>query len=137
MFKRIVCLFFVLVLSTVLWTLNRKPLFSEFSNDFELYLNSNSSNATIVYTDRLGYGKYNGVTGESCVVTTGETVYEIMDLFDAKMMFCEKTDTGVNYYCYSNRIKYQKTVNGVTINLHISLSDTQTKIGSPMIFGSF
>jgi hypothetical protein len=123
--------------TTVLWTTNKRPLFSEFSNDFELYLNSNSSNATIVYTDSSGYGKYNGVTGESCVVTTGETAYEIMDLFDAKVLFYEKTDTGLNYYCYSKRIKYQKSVNGVTVNLQISVSDTQTKIGSPMIFGSF
>jgi hypothetical protein len=91
----------------------------------------------MVYTDRLGYIAYNGVTGESCVVSAEYSAKEIMDRFNAELLFTERTETGVNYYCYSNKIKYKKTINGEIINLQISVTDTQTKIGAPLIFGSF
>lgn len=137
MFKRIFSLFFALFIIASLWTANKTPLFLEFSDRFELYLFSPSSTATMVYTDSLGYRAYNGVTGESCVVNDDISAQEIMDKFKAKLLFTETTETGVNYYCYSNKIKYQKTIKGQTVNLQISVTDTQTKIGAPLIFGSF
>lgn len=138
MFKRIVCMFCVIVCLGFFWSQNSKPLFYDFSDEFEIYLVSSSSTAVMVKTDCVDYGFYTDIKGESCRVNVDNvTVEDILKKFDARVVFTETTEECVNYYAYSDNIKYRKTLNGKIINLHVSLSDSSITIGSPMIFGSF
>ncbi len=138
MLKKIVCVFFALVCTCFFWTQNAKPLFLDYSNEFELYLSSPSSTAKIVRADAKTYSLYTDVKGESCIIcdrTIG--VQEILDRFGASVVFTETIDGNLNVYAYSNQIAYRKNINGKIINLHISVAENYTAIGSPMIFGSF
>lgn len=138
MFKRIVCMFCVLVCLCFLWSQNSKPLFCDYSDEFEIYLESSSSAAVIVKINCIDYGLYTDIKGESCNVNVDNvTVEDILKEFDACVVFTETTEECVNYYAYSEKIKYRKTLNGKIINLHVSLSEHSVIVGSPMIFGSF
>lgn len=55
---------------------------------------------------------------------------------DGKIVFEEKLDDSVNYYCTAN-LPYSILLYGKKINLHISIKKESVKVGSPIIFGGY
>lgn len=137
MFKKIVCFASAIIVLVGMWVNSSVPIFKKISDTYELYLGSASSLAEIVKVSDKVYPFTNDVKGESCVIDKNIPVEEILQSFNAELKFVEITDDGKNYYAYSNDIKYVKVIDGKLINLHICVGKNQTKLGSPIIFGSF
>lgn len=117
---------------------NTKPLFSNYSDSFTVYVGSNSSNAQILTVDGKDYRFIKDVTGESVKISNlGFDVNEFFEKYNAKIVFTETTDGVVSYYGYSKDIKYQTTIGGKRINLHVAVTKDSVTVGAPIIYGSF
>ena len=138
MFKKI-SLILVCVITLIGVTFSsRRPVFINYSTDFELYLNSSSSMAKIINVDYKNFYLYNNVYGESVVIDVESfKLKDFLKDFNACVVFTESIQDGVSYYAYSPKIKYQKVVNGKRVNLQIVQKQNMIKAGSPLIFGSF
>ena len=115
-----------------------QPVFINYSNHFELYLNSSSSMAKIISVDYKNFYHYKNVCGESVEINV--EFFELQDFlqdFNAKVLFAENIQDGVSYYVYSPKIKYQKIVNGKRVNLQLVQKKNYINAGAPLIFGSF
>ncbi len=108
-----------------------------FSGRHEVYLKSNSSNAQTVCVEADCVKRYISKSGEAVLILNDVSIEEILKEFCASLSFFEETEEGVSYYAYSRKIKYRKILNGKVINLHIFKGKNGTKIGSPLIYGSF
>ncbi len=143
MFKKLlsICLvtFFAFILLSAFDSENNKPLFSRYSNEFEVYLLSSSSEAQIVKCDVNTYKNLTNVRGESCFFANADEsdVEKILLDFSATVLFTETVDGITNYYAYSPNIKYRLNVLGNIINLHIARNQRNIKLGSPIIFGGY
>ena len=127
-----------LVVVSIIFLINSTSLFYSFNGKNEVYLNNNSSVANIVSVNRERVKTFISKKGEAIFIEKEKlSPVEIMERFNAKLVFIEKIDEGVSYYAYSNDIKYVKRVKGEKVNLHIFISEKGTKIGSPIIYGSF
>lgn len=117
---------------------NTKPLFSNYSDSFTVYVGSNSSNAQILTVDSKDYRFIKDVTGESVKISNlGFDENEFFEKYNAKIVFTETTDGVVSYYGYSKDIKYQTTIGGKRINLHVAVTKDSVTVGAPIIYGSF
>ena len=115
-----------------------KPLFYNKSNGIEVYLNSSSSLASMEKVDLFQFIFLKNVKGESVLLDKeGFNLQAFLDEFGAKLKFSESVAEGVSYYAYSPKIPYEKMVNGKLVNLHVFVSKSCVKVGSPIIFGSF
>lgn len=113
------------------------PLFNSYSESFEVYTKSASSNAVITTTTKDYYPLIFAKTGESCKIK-GE--FDLTSFFiqtGAKLVFKEQTESGTSYYAYSKNIRYKKVINGKKVNLHVHVGKTDITVGSPIIFGSY
>ena len=61
----------------------------------------------------------------------GKTVEDICKLFSAKVVYCDQ----YGYYCYSYKLQKKVEVCGKVVNLQISADGT--KVGFPLIVGSY
>ncbi len=121
-----------------LWVQNAKPIFSDYAENFNLYLVNPSSMAKIITATRFDYPRYTDIKGESCTVKDKTlTAEDIFNEYNATLVFTETVANTVNYYGYSNEIKYRKTLGDKIVNIHISVSENGVTVGSPIIFGSF
>jgi len=77
------------------------------------------------------------VSGESATYLNKNVKDEIMEQFNAKIMFCENINNINNYYAYSEKIENYIVLNGEKVNLHIAVSIDKTTVGSPIIFGGY
>ena len=136
MFKRYFIVFLSVAFMLSLYFTVNKPLFSDYSDRYELYLKENSSVAEIVNADNYSFPFYVSVKGEACVVKCGDEK-EIIGDFNAKIIFTEETDDAVIIYAYSKKIPYEKIVSGKKVNLQIAKRNDVIKVGSPLIYGSF
>ena len=138
MLKKLTVILAVVIVAISVVTINKQPLFIEFSDTYELYLYSSSSNAVTVYTDAYGYKNYKKIKGES--FKTDKSDFDVEKFFldmNAKLIFTESIFEGVSYYGYSDDIKYGEMINGQKINLHVFVGKNQVKVGAPIIYGSF
>ena len=135
MIKKSLYIFLAFTVLFGAWIMTSRPLFEDFSDNFEIYLNENSSNAVIISSDKEGFLMTFTRTGESC--KTDLSVEEIFGYFGAEALFYEVTDEGVGYYGFSEKIKYREYIYGKTVNLHVFEGKTQTTVGAPLIYGSF
>jgi len=135
MLKKVAVIFFALILGCMIYLQNQKSVFSNFDGKITFYTLDSSSNATMVKSNSSLF--LFSITGESIEIENSLSVQQILDEFDAKILFIEKLDGGVSYYAYSKKLKYQTTFSGEKINLHFHLSEGRTVIGTPLIFGSF
>lgn len=127
-----------LIVVSIIFLINSTSLFYSFNGKNEVYLKNNSSVANIVSVKGEKVKKYISKKGEAIFIEKEElSPIKIMEEFNAKLVFLEKIDEGVSYYAYSKDIKYVKWVRGEKINLHIFIGKNGTKIGSPIIYGSF
>ena len=116
--------------------INSRPVFVEYSIDFEVYLNSASSSAQISNTN-FGFLGVKNIRGESFKTDIEDfNMEEFINDYSARIVFVEEIEQGVSYYAYSPKIKYRSKLFGQTINLHIFIGK-QVTIGAPLIFGSF
>lgn len=138
MFKKILVFILCLIFIGTFFITQKTPLFYRYGDTFELYLEKGGSLAHFVTVKKEEYAFYNNVTGESCVLLNNDLpVPKIFEDFNSKIIFVETLEEGVSYYGYSNDIKYVQYINGKKVNLHVFKGKTQTKIGSPIIYGSF
>ena len=135
--KAITCMLSVITVFAVYFC-TQTPLFYGYGDTFEISTLSSSSNAIFYNVNESQYRFSFNRTGESCEIFTEEiSVDKILADFSAKIVFIEETAQQTSYYAYSDKIKYLKILDGKKVNLHISTSNEKTKIGSPIIFGSF
>ena len=127
-----------LVVVSIIFLINSTSLFYSLNGKNEVYLKNNSSVANIVSVNRERVKTFISKKGEAIFIEKEKlSPVEIMERFNAKLIFIEKINEGVSFYAYSNDIKYVKRVKGEKVNLHIFISEKGTKIGSPIIYGSF
>ena len=103
---------------------------------YELYCGTSS--AEIIRTDAPAAVKLVrfDIRGES-VRYEGDRFAELQKEFSAEVRFTERAGGVVNYYLYSPKLKSGVVLEGREINLHIAVSETQTAVGTPLIFGGF
>ncbi len=137
MLKKTLVFFLAIICLIVGYFINNKPVFANYSDRLEVYLNSRSSQAQIVSVTPSDYLYLKNVRGESFKCEREEfNLQNFLSEFSAKLIFSEELENGISYYAYSPKIKYQITLNGQKINLQIFIGKIVT-VGSPMIFGSF
>ena len=118
-----------------IWYINVKPELQDFGNTYETYIGGNSSLAKIQKSG--SYGLNFLTAGESVRVDSVLDLGTILNALDADLVFSEKCSEGVNYYAYTSKLKHKKLINGKLVNLQVFVSEEQTVIGTPLIFGSF
>ena len=104
------------------------------------YLYENSSCA--LQTERLSFAHSFKVRGESvCFDLEREekerVLKEIIDRYQAVVVFYEKTGDIESYYAYAPSLGQGVCVEGKLINLHIVFGKTQAVVGTPIVFGGF
>lgn len=136
MFKKLFFTAAFLLIVVAFTTFYGTPVFKGKSESITLYYMSNSSMAIETRTDKAAFS-FNAY-GESFSVKTGDvSVSELLTEFEATLIFTETIAEGKSFYAYSPRIKYLKIIDGKRVNLHVFVGETQTTVGTPVIFGSF
>lgn len=137
MFKRIffVAVFFLTIIC--LWTVTAVPVFESYADKFEVTFKA-SSTASFIDLTKKEFKLKSGIKSESVNIKANNfNLTDFLNTYDAETVFIEKTEAGVSYYAYSNKIKYKKIIDGKEINLHINISNDRVTVGSPIIFGGF
>lgn len=115
------------------YALTRSPVFD--GEGYELY--TGTSSAGVIVTDAPAAVKLTlPVAGESAR-WEGDRAAELLERFDAKVLFCEEVCGIRNYYCSSPLLGEGVLLRGVRVNLHIAVSGSRTAAGTPVIFGGF
>jgi len=138
MFKKIITIAFIAVAIGVTFYIGSEPVFAGFTDRLNVYCFYNSSNAVTLNTSVFGSRFILSKTGESFSVASGEIdPEEFIKKMDGKLIWTEKTEEGTGYYAFSEKIRYKKTVNGKTFNIHVFVGKEKTTVGTPMIYGSY
>lgn len=138
MFKRAFIFIFSIILIFSLIIFNNAPLFSEYSNEYEVFVKSGSNINSVKKVSKSEYIWCHGIKGESCVIEKQNfCLSDFFDEFNAEQLFSEKVGEIIVYYAFSPQIKYREKVQGKTINLQVAVSEGHVKVGSPLIYGSF
>lgn len=115
------------------YALTRSPVFD--GEGYELY--TGTSSAGVIVTDAPAAVKLTlPVAGESAR-WEGDRAAELLERFDARVLFCEEVCGTRNYYCSSPLLGEGVLLRGVRVNLHIAVSGGRTAAGTPVIFGGF
>lgn len=115
------------------YALTRSPVFD--GEGYELY--TGTSSAEVIVTDAPAAVKLTlPVAGESAR-WEGDRAAELLERFDARVLFCEEVCGTRNYYCSSPLLGEGVLLRGVRVNLHIAVSGSRTAAGTPVIFGGF
>lgn len=115
------------------YALTRSPVFD--GEGYELY--TGTSSAGVIVTDAPAAVKLPlPVAGESAR-WEGDRAAELLERFDARVLFCEEVCGTRNYYCSSPLLGEGVLLRGVRVNLHIAVSGSRTAAGTPVIFGGF
>ena len=138
MFKRLASVFLCLLCLSSVCYFNKTPIFSNYSPKLELYIGAPNSTAQIITVNSKEVPLLSNVCGEA--FTTCKNTFklnEFLQNFSAKIIFTESLEQGVCYYAYSNKIKYNQTVNDKKVNIQVFIGEQTVKVGSPIICGSF
>lgn len=115
------------------YALTRSPVFD--GEGYELY--TGTSSAEVIVTDAPAAVKLTlPVAGESAR-WEGDRAAELLERFDARVLFCEEVCGTRTYYCSSPLLGEGVLLRGVRVNLHIAVSGSRTAAGTPVIFGGF
>jgi hypothetical protein len=142
MFKKILVCFLSLLLIFGIAIVNKKPIFSGYASNFEVYLGESSSNAKIVNASKIDFLFLNKVCGESFKIDSLDfNIDKFLVKQNAKLVFIEEIESGISIYAYSRTIKYKKRIKGKMVNLQIfipkDIENTKITVGTPIIYGSF
>ena len=122
-----------LICGAFAYALTRSPVFD--GEGYELY--TGTSSAGVIVTDAPAAVKLTlPVAGESAR-WEGDRAAELLERFDARVLFCEEVCGTRNYYCSSPLLGEGVLLRGVRVNLHIAVSGSRTAAGTPVIFGGF
>ena len=116
---------------------NNKPIFNDYSKNYEVYLDTSSSNARIISATKTIYPLIYNKVGESCKIIGSFSLDEFLTKMNAELIFTEDTDEGVSYYAYSKQIRYKRMVCDKVVNLQVFIGKSGVTVGSPIIYGSF
>lgn len=64
-------------------------------------------------------------------------VQEILERYEAELLFCERASGSVSYYAYSSALPSGVNLNGYRVNLHIACNAAECAVGTPLIFDGF
>ena len=111
----------------------------EGSHDFYLYSKSSQSKIITLSESEADYFFYfkRDLKGECVVFYDIERVENLLLDLSATKIFTEK---GEDFYCeyyYSPKISNCLFINGEKVNLHVSYSNNNIRVATPLIFGSF
>ncbi len=120
------------------WASFSQPVFREYADSYEVYLDDDSSLAQTKRVNKLQYFFLTDIKGESVTVNSEEfDLEDFFNDFDARLKFTESTPDSQIYYAYSPKVKRVKRVKGQNVNLHVVVCKERVVLGSPLIFGSF
>lgn len=138
MLKKILVVISAMVLMVSLLFLNNSPLFKNYSKNYEIYLDNYSNSSAIITVNNNKYPFVFSKKGESvCIEKESFKLPTFLLEMNARIVFSEEFDGKISYYAYSPKIKYIQRVKNQNINLHIVVSESLVKVGSPIIYGSF
>ncbi len=135
--KSVACLTVCMIIIYAIAFLNATPVFRGYANKYELYIGDNSSCASVISVNADEYPFIHNIYGESCTITGDFNLTEFLSDMNASLIFYENIGDGMNYYAYSPKIKYKKEILGKTVNLHVYISKSKIKVGSPLIYGGY
>ena len=132
------CTFFIC--ACVLVRTGNACVFSRYAGERAFYLYSPTSQATI--KSRVALTQLHDIQGESVTITKPITEKEaflgqVLNDYNACVLWEETCANTTSYYCYSSRIQGGVDVGGRRVNLHIAFGDERVKLGTPLIFGGF
>ena len=105
------------------------------------YLDSSSSQGLL--KEKISWLDFPRIRGESVRFSRQEETSEeevlqsIVEKYNAVILFSEKVDGVVSYYCYTDEWTDHVRVEDEKVNLHIAVSSMQCVVGAPIIFGGF
>lgn len=127
-----------LILSTSLYITNNLPVFKDYSNEYEVYLSDYSDTSKQIKVDLLQFLFTSDIKGQTIAIRKEQfNLQTFLQDMSAKIVHTSSVSSVTSYYCYSNKIKSYKIVNGVKVNLHVAIQKDSVKVGSPIIYGSF
>ena len=136
MFKKIFAFFlFLLSLLTLInfKYYNNASVFKDESN-LSLYASKNSSRIVLLQNNDF----LRTIKAETCTFSRQEfDLEQVLIKYDARLVGIEKIDEGINYYCFSEKIKNRQTVGNLKVNLHIFVGESIVKLGSPYIYDGY
>lgn len=142
MAKRLFKFIFIMALAAatvaaVKFSNDASPLFF-YADSLEVYT-LNGSFRQGVDAVREEYPFIRNKTGESCTIAKhcSDTPSEIAGKLSGEILFAERTEAGVSYYGFSDKIRYKVTLGGKAVNFQIFEGVTEVKIGLPVIFGGY
>ena len=103
---------------------------------YTFYLGESSSARAVTSKSPLAKLFLGDVKGESAVYC-GDRYEEFAQKYGAKLLFTERLNGVVSYYLYSPKMGKGVALGGETVNLQIAVSDGQTVVGTPLIFGGW
>lgn len=127
----------VVFAATYKFTATNSPLYA-FSDKVEVFALDGSFGNGVFVTERE-YPFVKNAAGESCALTGNACVgaAEIFEALGGKILFTERTEYGASYYGYSPKVKYKTSLYGKRVNVHVFEGNDTTKIGLPIIYGSY
>lgn len=138
MLKRAVAIIVSIILIISLYITYKQPIFKDYAKTYEVSLSDYSLSQGLKKVNSLEFLFVGEIKGESCIIEMDNfKLNEFLDQMKAEIVFEREIDGVKSYYCYSNKIKYQKRVEGQVINLQIATTNKFVKVGSPIIYGSF
>lgn len=133
--KQVISVLFVLLCACAAFALTRLPVFAQGEN-YELSYAASSS-ACMAVTDNPLLIKLTHKTAGESVRYVGDCYECVKERFCAELVFCERAAGVTNYYLYSPLLGEPVDLGGRLVNLHVAVSDTQTAVGTPLIFGGY
>ncbi len=137
MFKKTLYIFFISIFLFFIYCQNSVPVFFDYSDNFYVYINKNSSQCNIVKANRFDYLFLRNKKGMSCTVNKGIDELRILKDFNAEVKFTEKYINGYSVYAYSNKIDNFITLKKSRVNIQIYIESDRIIVGTPIIYGSF
>lgn len=105
------------------------------------YLDSASSQG--LRKEELSLRDFSRIKGESVRFdrteeeSAEELAKRLAEKYGAEILFTEEACGTVSYYGYTEKWNNGIDVNGVRVNLHIAVSQTECAVGTPIIFDGF
>ncbi len=63
--------------------------------------------------------------------------FEILEKYDAQLMFLEKVGDVTSYYFYSKKLPFKEVIKNKKVNLQVAVTKENVTIGSPIIYGGY
>lgn len=135
LFKLRILALFLLLLMCVSFTYftYSEPILLKYSNEVEVYSVKNGSDCVIKKAKKGDFIPRK--TGESCTVNA--SAQKILDELDVTVYKIEILGGIVNYYGYSDELKYGVELFGKRINVQVCDDGRTVKLGTPLIYGSY